>query len=156
MVSEYDKYEKLPPIVMEGKLDIPSTYPAGLIGSKFLIGLRDDKRIMGIKCSKCDKVFVPPKSICKYCYSQLDDMVEVGKKGTLLTYAIVHKPNTIQEPVIYGIVQLEGADTGFTHMLGEVEPEDLKIGMKVSAKFKLKDEREASILDIKYFKPVKG
>ncbi len=157
MASEYDKYEELPPIVFEGKLDIPSTYPAGRVGSNFLIGLRDDKKIMGIKCPECDKVFVPPKSICKYCYGQLSEMVEVSQKGTLLTYAVVHKPNTIQTaklPIIYGIVQLEGADTGFTHMLGEVYPEQIKVGMKVEAVFKTSEEREASILDIKYFKPI--
>ncbi len=120
-----DKVEALEPIVFDGKLDIPNKYPAGLVGSKFLIGLRDDEKIMGIKCPACDKIFVPPKSTCKYCYGQLSDMVEVGKKGTLLTYAVVRRPNTIQTaelPIIYGIVQLDGADTGFTHMLGEVDP----------------------------------
>ncbi len=155
MVSEFDNYEGLEPIVMEGKLAIPSTYPAGLVGSKFLIGLRDDTKIMGIKCPKCDKVFVPPKSICKYCYGQLSELVEVGKKGTLVTYAVVRKPNTIQTAdLIYGIVQLEGADTAFTHMLGEVDPEKLEVGMEVEAVFKDKEDREASILDIKYFKPI--
>ncbi len=155
MVSEYDKYEELEPIVMEGKLDIPSTYPAGLIGSKFLIGLRDEEKIRGIKCPECDKIFVPPKSICKFCYVQLSDMVEVDTKGTLLTYAVVRRPNTIQTAdQIYGIVQLDGADTGFTHLLGEVEPEQLEIGMKVEAVFKNDEDRVASILDIKYFKPL--
>jgi uncharacterized OB-fold protein len=157
MVSEYDKYEALEPIVFDGKLDIPSTYPAGKVGSKFLIGLRDEKKIMGIKCPECDKVFVPPKSICKYCYGQLSELVEVGKKGTLVTYAVVRKPNMIQTaelPIIYGIVKLEGAYTGFTHMLGEVDPEQLKVGMEVEAVFKAKEDREASILDIKYFKPL--
>lgn len=37
-------------------------------------------------------------------------------------------------------------------MLGEIDPEQIRIGMRVQAVFK--DEREASILDIKYFKPL--
>jgi uncharacterized OB-fold protein len=57
-----------------------------------------------------------------------------------------------ETPLAYGIVQLDGADTGFVHMLGEVEPEQLRIGMRMQAVFR--EEREASILDIRYFKPL--
>jgi uncharacterized OB-fold protein len=53
-------------------------------------------------------------------------------------------------PIVYGVIQLDGADTGFVHMLGEVDSEQLRIGMRVQAVFK--EKREASILDIKYFK----
>jgi hypothetical protein len=84
-------------------------------------------------------------------------LVEVSQKGTLLTYAVAYQPNPVQPlepPIAYGIVQLDGADTGFVHMLGEVHPEQLKTGMKVKAVFKVKRERQASILDIKYFKPL--
>jgi uncharacterized OB-fold protein len=58
----------------------------------------------------------------------------------------------VEPPLVYGIIQLDGADTGLVHMLGEVEPEQLRIGMRVQAVFK--EERVASILDIKYFKPL--
>ena len=39
------------------------------------------------------------------------------------------------------------------HYLGEVEPEQLEIGMRVKAVFKDPAEREGSILDIDYFRP---
>jgi len=58
----------------------------------------------------------------------------------------------VEPPLVYGIIQLDGADTGFVHMLGEVEPEQLRVGMRVQAVFK--EERVASVLDIKYFKPL--
>jgi hypothetical protein len=45
-----DKLEELEPFVFAGKLDIPNTYTAGKMGSRFLIELRDNKKIMGIKC----------------------------------------------------------------------------------------------------------
>jgi uncharacterized OB-fold protein len=152
-----DKLEELEPFVFAGKLDIPNTYTAGKMGSRFLIELRDNKKIMGIKCPKCNLVYVPPRSTCKYCFGELSDLVEVSQKGTLLTYAVAYQPNPVQPlepPIAYGIVQLDGADTGFVHMLGEVHPEQLKTGMKVKAVFKVKRERQASILDIKYFKPL--
>jgi uncharacterized OB-fold protein len=152
-----DKLEELEPFVFAGKLDIPNTYSAGMVGSRFLIELRDNKKIMGIKCPTCNRVYVPPRSTCKYCFGKLSELVEVSQKGTLLTYAVAYQQNPVQPletPIAFGIVQLDGADTGFVHMLGEVEPEELKIGMKVKAVFKVKKERQASILDIKYFKPL--
>jgi len=138
-----------------GQIYIPNTYSAGAVGSRFLIGLRDKKRITGTRCSTCNRVYVPARSICKDCLSQLNEWVEVSTRGTLLTYTVCNVQNPIQPmeaPVIYGIIQLDGADTGFVHMLGEVDPEELRIGMRVQAVFR--EEREASILDIRYFKPI--
>ena len=139
-------------------LSIPNTYPAGVVGSKFLIDIRDNRKIKGIKCPTCNYVFVPPTSTCKYCFGQLSEMVDVSDKGTLITYAIAHEPSPVQpvkgNPIIYAIIQLDGADTGFVHMLGEVDLKKIKSGMRVKAVFKPKKQRMASILDIKYFKPI--
>ncbi|NQT74692.1 MAG: Zn-ribbon domain-containing OB-fold protein [Chloroflexi bacterium] len=145
--------------VFPWQLAIPNTYPAGVVGSKFLIELRDNKKIKGIKCPECNQVYVPPRSTCKYCFGELSELVDVSDKGTLVTYAVSYEPTPVQPvegtPVIYGIVKLDGADTGFVHMLGEVDPKQLEIGMRVKAVFKTKKKRVASILDIKYFKPLK-
>lgn len=143
--------------IYHGQVYIPNTYSAGAVGSRFLIELRDNARIMGTRCAQCHRVYVPARSICKDCFGQLKEWVKVSDKGTLLTYAVdqVAKPTQpAPTPIIYGIIQLDGADTGFVHMLGEVEPEDIRVGMRVRAVFKPKEQRTASILDIKYFKPL--
>jgi uncharacterized OB-fold protein len=96
------------------------------VGSRFLIELRDNKKIMGTRCPTCNLVYVPARSVCRDCFSELSEWVEVSQKGTLLTYTVAHQSNPIQPvstPIVYGIVQLDGADTGFVHMLGEVDPE---------------------------------
>jgi len=54
-------------------------------------------------------------------------------------------------PYPVGIIKLDGADTGMCHLLGEVVPEDIKIGMRVEAVFQ--EQRKGNILDIAYFKP---
>lgn len=141
--------------IYHGQIYIPNTFSAGAVGSRFLIELRDKKRIMGMRCPACNRVYVPARSICKDCYGQLDEWVEISDKGTVLTYATDYETKSIQPtgtPIIYGIIQLDGADTGFVHMLGEVDPEQLRVGMRVQAVFQ--KEREGSILDIKYFKPL--
>ncbi len=147
--------EREEPFFTSGKIAIPYDYAAGKAGSRFLIEIRDNKKIMGLRCPTCNRVYVPPRSTCKDCFGQLDEWVEVSNKGTLLTYTVVHQPHSAQPmepPYAYGVVQLDGADTGFVHLLGEVDFDQLKIGMKVQAVFK--DERVASVLDIKYFKPL--
>jgi uncharacterized OB-fold protein len=152
-----EKLEGMDVWVYHGKIHIPNTYSAGAVGSRFLIELRDNERIMGTRCPTCNLVYVPARSVCRDCFGQLSEWVEVSQQGTLLTYAVAYQPNPVQPlevPIVYGIVHLDGADTGFVHMLGEVDPEQLKVGMKVKAVFKVREERRATILDIKYFRPL--
>jgi hypothetical protein len=157
MATVTEKLEGMDVWVYHGQIYIPNTYSAGAVGSRFLIELRDNKKIMGTRCPTCNLVYVPARSACRDCYGELSEWVEVSQKGTLLTYTVTYQSNPIQPvstPIAYGIVQLDGADTGFVHMLGEVDPEKLKVGTKVKAVFKSKKERQGSILDIKYFKPL--
>ncbi|NVM24479.1 MAG: hypothetical protein HWN70_00985 [Desulfobacterales bacterium] len=45
---------------------------------------------------------------------------------------------------------MDGADTGMTHFIDEVDLADIHIGMRVKAVFA--KERKGNILDIEYFK----
>ena len=144
-------------IVVDFPIVIPQRTTVGTTGSKFLMELRDNKRIMGIKCPACNLIYMPPRSTCPTCFSQLEQWVELNGKGTLITYTVVHyqeEYHPVEPPLVYGIIQLDGADTGLPHLLAEVDFENIRIGMRVEAVFK--EEREGSILDIKYFKPLKA
>lgn len=155
MADRVEKLKDLDVFIYHGKIFIPNTYTAGAVGTRFLIELRENKRIMGTKCPTCDKVYVPARSVCKYCFAQLDQWVEVSDTGTLQTYTVAGQSNGVQPvapPIIYGIIQLDGASTSIVHMLSEVDFEKLVIGMRVKAVFSQK--RVGSILDIKYFKPL--
>ncbi|MGA2517389.1 MAG: Zn-ribbon domain-containing OB-fold protein [Thermodesulfobacteriota bacterium] len=128
---------------------------AGPVRSKFLAELRDNKRIMGTKCPVCNRVYLPARPTCFVCFGQLYEWVEVSNKGTLVTYTVVHQKEPtypLDTPFVYGIVRLDGADTGLAHIISEVDPEHLRIGMRLEAVFK--EERQGSILDIKYFRPL--
>jgi len=148
------------PVIFSGQMVFSHKFESGRTGSRFLRELRDNKKIMGLKCTKCNKVYVPPRSTCKECFSQLDQWVEVGSEGKLLTYTVLRVPRDAEKdvlkrqlPVAYGIIKLDGADTGFVHILGEVDLDNIKIGMRVKAVFR-EDERTGNILDINYFKPI--
>jgi uncharacterized OB-fold protein len=68
---------------------------------------------------------------------------------------VVRYPSDVQPlnpPFGYGIIRLDGADTGMAHLLYGSDATKWKIGMRVKAVFKGK--REGNILDIAYFQPV--
>jgi len=155
MADRVEKLKDMDAFVYHGKIFIPNIYTAGAVGSRFLIELRDNKRIMGTRCPACDKVYVPARSVCKYCFAQLDKGIEVSDTGTVETYTVAGQQNGVQPvdpPIIYGIIQLDGASTGLVHMLSEIEFEKLAVGIRVKAVFN--EKRVGSILDIKYFKPL--
>ncbi len=142
-------------LIGERSFDSIFNYDAGAIRSRFLTEIRDNKRIMGIRCPHCNRVYVPARSICVKCFVNLSDFVEVANTGTVTTYSIVNSSAPYypsEPPFIYGVIQLDGADTGLVHLIGEANSQEIRIGMRVRAIFK--EERIGSILDIKYFKPI--
>ena len=144
-------------LIAERHFDSIFSYDAGTIRSKFLTELRDNQRIMGIRCPDCNRVYVPARSTCLKCFASLTDFVPVADTGTVTTYSIVNSPQPYypsEPPFIYGVIQLDGADTGLVHLIGEVDPQKVTIGMRVRAVFN--EKRIGSIFDIKYFKPIGG
>ena len=144
-----------PVVDMQPSLYSHMSWDLGNIDSIFFKELRDNKKIMGIKCPQCNCVYVPPRISCKKCFSELKDWVEVSDKGTLMTYTVVREKCAHQHmelPFAIGVIRLDGADTALVHYLGEVDVNKLKEGMRFQAVFK--DQRNNSILDINYFKPL--
>lgn len=149
------KIGELDPFVCERPFETWFLNYAGSVCSRFLTELRDEKRIMGIKCPQCNRILVPARPICSRCFRKTEEWIEVSDTGTLSTYTIVNQPLPCQQmdaPIIYGIILLEGADTGLLHLLGEVNPKNINIGMRVQAVFR--GERKGDIRDIRYFKPL--
>ena len=147
--------------IIEWVMKLPYRWSAGLIGTKFLEGLKN-RRILGSKCPKCKRILVPARSFCPRCFVDTKDIVEVSDTGILKTFTIINFKfvGQIKEPpYIVGIIKLDGADTGFVHFVGGVDLSDvqkagkeLKPGVRVKAVWRKK--RNGSILDIKYFKVI--
>jgi hypothetical protein len=145
---------------VEDHPNIRYSWTAGQAVSKFLNELKKGK-IAATKCNKCRRIMVPPRVFCELCYKPIDEWVYVEDTGTVQTFSISYidpdaKP--LEEPVIVAVISIDGAskNMGIMHVLGEVKPEDVYIGMKVKAVWKPEDEREGSVTDIKYWKPLEG
>jgi uncharacterized OB-fold protein len=137
-------------------------WAAGVAISRFLTELKNGK-IIGRKCSQCQRILVPPRMYCEQCYRPTDEWVPVKDTGTINTYSVSHvaaDASRVKEPFVVAVIDIDGASPGMgiLHRLGEVEPNPAKVhvGMKVKAVWKPKGERQGAITDIKYFKPMDG
>lgn len=143
-------------VILNGQIKLPYKWTVGETGSYFLMKLRDQAQIWGTKCPKCNKVYIPPRKTCGNCFADIDKWEEVGPQGTLQTFTVIHYKeealHVMEPPFAYGIILLDGADTGLIHYLGEIDLAKLKSGMRFQAVFK--EQREGSLLDIKYFRPI--
>ncbi len=145
--------------ISSGEAEQPFEYAVGKYGSRFLTELRDNKTIVGIRCPKCKKVFVPPRRVCGECFVAMYELVELSGKGTVETYTVLSfgfvDPDTgKQRPVPYtwGFIKLDGTDNTFVHCLEETDLDKLKIGMRVQVVFE--EERRGHLLDIRYFETI--
>lgn len=140
-------------LVHESRIAVPYEWSAGLVLSRFLKALRDERKILAVRCSGCRKVLAPPRKTCGLCFKPCSEWLEVGPRGTLETFtqALYPSPAQPRERPIYGLIRLDGADTLLPHLLGEAELATLRRGLRVEAVFA--PRRSASILDILHFRP---
>jgi uncharacterized OB-fold protein len=142
------------PLVFDEPYVADYEYSVGKTGTRFFTELKENRKILGTRCPSCDLVYFPPRSICGTCLSKLNEWKELGHKGTLITYTVVRYPSAAHSadpPFAYGIVKLDGADTCISHLLGDLDLENIRIGMRVEAVFE--QNRNGNMLDIKYFRP---
>lgn len=138
-----------------GDLPVTSRYTFGLAGERFFRAIKDEGRILGARCPQCERTYVPATIFCERCLGELDEWVDVGTTGEVHTFTLLYENydgSPRETPELIAFVRL--GDGGLVHRLGEVDLEDVEIGMRVEAVFKATEEREGSILDIAYFRPV--
>ncbi|MDP8003739.1 MAG: Zn-ribbon domain-containing OB-fold protein, partial [Caldisphaera sp.] len=83
-------------------------FAAGTTISKFLIGLKEGK-LLGRKCPKCGRIFVPPRSYCEWCHVATSEWVEVPQTGQIHTATITYissKRERIAKPLVVGTIKL--------------------------------------------------
>lgn len=130
-------------------------YAASAEESKFFRGLGEG-RILGQRCPKCEKVYVPPRGACPVDGVPTAEEVELGHTGTVTTFCIVNVPfpgQKIKPPYVSAYVLLDGADIAFLHLILECDAADVRMGMRVEAVWKPRDEWGTTIENIKYFRP---
>jgi len=123
--------------------------------SPFFLALRDDKKILGCKCTKCEIVRVPPfLTHCPDCDFSPTELIEVEQVGVMnSTPPITYFASSLflhMAPFGRGRVILKGADTAMSVVVytttGILVPGLVKKGTEVKVVFK--SEREGAISDV--------
>ncbi|MCV7021210.1 Zn-ribbon domain-containing OB-fold protein [Mycolicibacterium aichiense] len=148
-----DDREPVTILVSPSSIEIQHT--ASLPESAFLRGLEDGK-LLGARTGSEGKVYFPPKEADPATGLELDNFVELPDKGTVTTFAIINIPfagQRIKPPYVAAYVLLDGADIPFLHLIQEIEVADVRMGMRVQAVWKPREEWGLGIDNIEYFKP---
>ena len=139
--------------------DTKYAWDRGIAIGKYLEGLKNGK-ILGVECHKCGRKMVPPRIFCEWCFKPIDNWIELLDTGTINTFSLCYVTwdvQRIKDPLMPAVIEIDGASKGMgiMHLLGEVDPKKVHVGMKVKAVWKSEKEREGAITDIKYWKPIK-
>nr|ABP44020.1 protein of unknown function DUF35 [Mycolicibacterium gilvum PYR-GCK] len=158
-----DEAEDVPPapegldpvtmVVSPSAIEIQHT--ASLPESTFLRALEQGK-LLGARSGETGKVYFPPKEADPATGLELNNFVELPDKGTVTTFAIINIPfagQRIKPPYVAAYVLLDGADIPFLHLVTEIDPSEVRMGMRVQAVWKPEEEWGLGIDNIDYFRP---
>lgn len=133
-------------------------WSAGIAYGRFLDELKEG-RIIGRRCRRCERIIVPPRMFCEQCFVATDEWVYVKDTGTINTFSLSYldaDANRIKDPILVAVIDIDGASPGIgiLHLLGNVDPDKIDVGMKVKAVWKPLEEREGSVTDILFWEPL--
>ncbi|HZP43704.1 MAG TPA: Zn-ribbon domain-containing OB-fold protein [Candidatus Binatia bacterium] len=146
---------KEPVKYVDATVRLPYRYVAGDYRATYLRALKD-KTILGSRCARTGKVFVPPVVASPESFAPCEEFVEVADRGVVTTFCIVRIPvigREIELPYVAASVALDGADISIYALIQECRPEDVRMGMRVAAVWKPDGERVGSWEDILHFRP---
>ncbi len=152
-----DDFKKGRVLTVKGGPKAEYAWDTGVAIGHYLEELKNG-RIVGRRCDGCHRILVPPRWVCEWCFRPTDAWVQVKDTGRVNTFSICYitwNMIRLETPQIPAVIEIDGATPsgGFLHLLGEVDPQKVKVGMKVKAVWKKPEERTGSITDIAYFKP---
>jgi uncharacterized OB-fold protein len=145
------------PFVIDQHWDLTYNHSADPVTAHFLRTLRDEGKLLGIRCPVCERVLAPPRPICDRDFCETEGWVELGLSGTLELFTVVNLAiaGLPDPPYVLAYVKPEGADTAIAGFLDGVDlssvqaaAAQLEVGAAVT--IKLRDQRQARITDL-YF-----
>jgi uncharacterized protein len=117
----------------------------------------------GSKCTNCGHTYFPPRTVCPECAHHRQSIgkmvpLQLSGEGEVASYTVVHDAAEgfeMQVPYVLALVQT-GEGPILTGQIVDIEPADVKIGLKVRATFrKLREEGSAGVIHYGYkFTPI--
>jgi hypothetical protein len=123
--------------------------------STYLRGLAEG-RLIGQRCPACGKVYVPSRGTCPVDGVPAEEEVDLPDTGTVTTFSIVnvaYPGQQVTPPYVAAAVLLDGADIAFQHLILGCDAGEVRIGMRVRAVWRPRDEWATTASTITHFTP---
>jgi uncharacterized OB-fold protein len=136
-------------------IELDYIYAASPEESLFYSSVAEGK-LVGQRCPTCQKVYIPPRSACPADGTPTREEVELSDTGTITTFCIVNVPflgQRITPPYVSAYVLLDGADIALLHLILDVPADEVRMGMRVKAVWKPREEWGTTIENISHFAP---
>ena len=147
------------PVVEAGMIVTPVRlhyqHSASAEESRYLRSLKEGK-IIGQRCPVCGKVYVPPRGACPVDGVPTTTDVELPDVGTVTTFCVVNVPfqgQRVPSPYVAASVLLDGADIAFQHLILGCDPAEVRMGMRVRAVWKPREQWGTTSENIDHFEP---
>ena len=143
------------PLIEHHVLEYPGGYTrsVGTAISRYLTGLRDGK-IIGVRIGD-GRVMVPPTEYDPETGAALDEYVEVGPAGTVVSWTWVSEPRDgkhhLTKPFAFALVRPDGADIPMVHVVDVASADEMAVGMRVMPRWA--PERVGYVTDLNAWIP---
>ncbi|MEE8201669.1 MAG: Zn-ribbon domain-containing OB-fold protein [Candidatus Acidoferrales bacterium] len=139
---------------------IQYAWDTGVAVGRYLEELKNGRLIARV-CHRCGRTMIPPRMFCEKCFRPTDEWAYVKDTGRVNTYSLCYVSwdvRKLKKPQIPAVIEIDGASPGMgiLHVLGKVNPKQVREGMRVKAVWKPPAQRTGAITDILYFAPLKG
>ncbi len=132
------------------ELGFTYTRSTGPVVGRFLTGLRE-RRIVGNRASD-GRVIVPPMEYDPDTAEALEEFVEVGQQGEIVSWCWVKEPrqaHPMDRPFAWALIRLDGADVPMLHCVAADSEDQLATGARVQVRWA--EETRGFISDIACF-----
>jgi uncharacterized protein len=154
-VPESSGDEKDPVTMIVSPISMTIQHTASHEESAYLRAIAEGK-LLGAKTGENGKVYFPPHGADPATGQPTTDFVELPDKGIVTTFAIINIPfqgQRIKPPYVAAYVLLDGSDIPFLHLVADVDAHEVRMGMRVEAVWKPREEWGFGIDNIEYFRP---
>ncbi|BBZ50803.1 DNA-binding protein [Mycobacterium heidelbergense] len=154
-VPEQPEGDREPVKMIVTPIELTIQHTASHEESAYLRAIAEGK-LLGARTGKTGKVYFPPHGADPATGQPTTEFVELPDKGTVTTFAIINIPfqgQRIKPPYVAAYVLLDGADIPFLHLVADIDAHDVRMGMRVEAVWKPREEWGFGIDNIEYFRP---
>lgn len=130
-------------------------FTAGLATSRFLKGI-SRKKILGERCGPKGKVYVPPRGSDPVLGRPTTEQVEVSQRGTVTSFCVVNLQfygQGMEVPYVCGLILLDGADLPLMGLIQEIPYDQVRMGLRVEARWVDDADLKPTLASIRYFRP---